>query len=95
MMEAQHETSAEPDQPVARDPPNATKLLASETARLYASGWAAFVAWCRVARVAPLPAEPRTVAAYLATLGHLRAHPKITASIGGVFVAVMRAGWIV
>jgi len=39
--------------------------------RLYASGWAAFVAWCRAARVAPLPAEPQTVAAYLATLSHL------------------------
>ena len=70
-MDAQHETSVEPGQPVARSAPNAPRALAPETARLYASGWAAFVTWCRTARVAPLPAEPRTVAAYLATLGHL------------------------
>ncbi len=70
-MDAQDETSAEPGQQVARGKPIAAKALAPETARLYASGWAAFVAWCRAARVAPLPAEPQTVAAYLATLGHL------------------------
>ena len=71
MTDAQHETSAEPNQPVARGAPHAARALAPQTARLYASGWAAFVAWCRVAHVTPLPAEPRTVAAYLATLGHL------------------------
>jgi hypothetical protein len=41
---------------------------APETARLYASDWAAFVAWCRLAGAAPLPASPATVASYLATL---------------------------
>src|SRR5450432_2356919 len=39
-----------------------------ETRRLYASDWAAFVAWCRLAGAAPLPAAPATVADYLATL---------------------------
>jgi len=29
------------------------------------------VTWCRTARASPLPAEPQTVADYLATLGHL------------------------
>ena len=71
-MDAQHETSAASGQQVARGAPGAARALAPETARLYASGWAAFVSWCRAARVAPLPAEPQTVAAYLATLGHLR-----------------------
>jgi integrase len=71
MMDPQHETSAAPSRQVARGAPHAARALAPQTARLYASGWAAFVAWCRAARVAPLPAEPRTVAAYLATLGHL------------------------
>jgi site-specific recombinase XerD len=42
---------------------------APETLRLYASDWAAFVSWCRLAAAAPLPAAPATVAAYLATLG--------------------------
>jgi integrase len=42
---------------------------APETLRLYASDWAAFVTWCRVAGAAPLPAAPATIAAYLSTLG--------------------------
>src|SRR3984957_17686293 len=42
---------------------------APETLRLYASDWAAFVNWCRLAAAAPLPAAPATVATYLATLG--------------------------
>jgi site-specific recombinase XerD len=41
---------------------------AAETLRLYASDWAAFVTWCRLAGAAPLPAAPATVVAYLATL---------------------------
>jgi hypothetical protein len=41
---------------------------APETTRLYASDWAAFVTWCRLAGTAPLPASPATVASYLATL---------------------------
>src|SRR3984957_15563566 len=41
---------------------------APETLRLYASDWAAFVTWCRLAGAAPLPAAPATVAAYLAAL---------------------------
>ena len=70
-MDAPNEIPAASGQQIVRAAPDATRTLAPETARLYASGWAAFVAWCRAARVAPLPAEPQTVAAYLATLGHL------------------------
>ena len=39
---------------------------AAETVRLYASDWAAFVAWCDLAGAVPLPAAPATVATYLA-----------------------------
>jgi hypothetical protein len=42
---------------------------APETQRLYAGDWAAFVAWCRLAGAAPLPAAPATVATYLVSLG--------------------------
>ncbi len=42
-MDAHFETSAVSGQPVAHGAPNAAKALAPETARLYASGWAAFV----------------------------------------------------
>jgi hypothetical protein len=38
------------------------------TLRLYASDWAAFVTWCRLAGATPLPAVPATGAAYLAAL---------------------------
>jgi integrase len=47
---------------------------AAETVRLYASDWAAFVAWCHEAQPSPLPAAPDTITAYLtsvaATLSH-------------------------
>lgn len=46
--------------------------LASETRRLYAGDWAAFVTWCRPQRHAALPASPATVAAYLASLTTLK-----------------------
>jgi hypothetical protein len=52
-------------------PPAAPRPLhspAPETLRLYASDWAPFVTWCRLAGAAPLPAVPVTVAAYLAAL---------------------------
>lgn len=36
-----------------------------ETLRLYAAEWTAFVAWCRTAKRASLPADAETLAAYL------------------------------
>ena len=53
----------------SRPPRRARRSPAPETLRLYASDWAAFVTWCRLAGAAPLPAAPATVATYLATLG--------------------------
>jgi hypothetical protein len=47
--------------PVRRPP-------AAETVRLYASDWAAFVAWCHEAQLTPLPADSDTVTAYLTSL---------------------------
>ena len=41
---------------------------ATETRRLYATDWRAFVAWCRQHRQTSLPTAPETVAAYLASL---------------------------
>ena len=59
------------DRTAVDGPPAAPRPLRSpapETLRLYASDWAAFVTWCRLAGAAPLPAVPATVAAYLAAL---------------------------
>jgi hypothetical protein len=42
---------------------------APETARLYAGDWTAFAAWCQAASLPTLPAEPATVAAFLAAAG--------------------------
>ncbi len=36
------------------------------TRRAYAADWAAFSEWCRIKRVAALPADPRVVAAFVA-----------------------------
>ena len=55
------------DVPPVAPPPRHSP--APETLRLYASDWAAFVTWCRLAGAAPLPAAPAMVATYLATLG--------------------------
>ena len=49
--------------------PPLPRSRAPETQRLYAGDWAAFVAWCRLAGAAPLPASPATIATYLTTLG--------------------------
>src|SRR3954454_10825793 len=48
--------------------PPPRRASAAETLRLYASDWAAFVAWCRLAGAAPLPASATTVVSYLAVL---------------------------
>jgi site-specific recombinase XerD len=48
--------------------PPPRRVPAAETLRLYASDWAAFVAWCRLAGTAPLPASATTVVCYLAAL---------------------------
>lgn len=47
---------------------------ATETRRLYAADWAAFVKWCRERRHAALPASPATVAAYLVSLSATLSH---------------------
>lgn len=39
------------------------------TRRVYASQWRGFAAWCAERRLVPLPAEPSSVAGYLAALG--------------------------
>src|SRR2546430_6464542 len=44
----------------------ATRSRAARTLRAYESDWRAFTDWCRQHRLAPLPADPRTVALYLA-----------------------------
>ena len=68
-----------------REPPTAVAAAASavpvqprqfsaRTACFYARDWAGFIAWCRSAGAAPLPAEAATVAAFL-TAGSARLGP--------------------
>lgn len=58
-------TSPDPEvaPPAAIDQPRVTRR--PETERLYAAEWLAFVAWCRVAKRASMPADADTLAAYL------------------------------
>jgi len=46
--------------------PGTKAALSPTTQKIYADDWAAFSAWCAAHALAPLPAEPATVAAYLA-----------------------------
>ena len=46
----------------------AGQALAPATLRAYRSDWQHFCAWCRGAGWTPLPADPATVGAYLASL---------------------------
>jgi len=44
----------------------ARRAVPENTRRAYAADWADFSEWCRVKKVTNLPADPRTLAAYLA-----------------------------
>ncbi len=46
----------------------ADQALSPATLRAYRADWRHFCEWCQAARWSPLPAEPETVAAYLASL---------------------------
>src|SRR4051812_42151090 len=61
---------AEPAAPVGGLPgaPPPRRASAAETLRLYASDWAAFVAWCRLTGTAPLRASAPPVVLSLAAL---------------------------
>ena len=59
--------TAVPAKPAAPAP--ARRPPAAETARLYATDWAGFAAWCHASGCAALPATPATVAAFLAATG--------------------------
>jgi site-specific recombinase XerD len=53
----------------------AAQSLSASTLRAYRSDWAQFRDWCAGCALAPLPAEPATVASYLASMAltHSRA----------------------
>jgi hypothetical protein len=48
------------------DPPPVIPPASPETLRLYARDWTAFESWCAAAGQTPLPADPATVATFLA-----------------------------
>ncbi|HOO96197.1 MAG TPA: site-specific integrase [Caldisericia bacterium] len=47
---------------------NGMEVLSDNTNTAYKSGWSKFVNWCSLHDFSPLPAEPATVAAWLASL---------------------------
>jgi hypothetical protein len=82
-MAHEGDPTPQPAAPASALPPNALPSAApapsrrppaAETVRLYASDWAAFVAWCQAAARAPLPADPGTITAYLASLADTLPH---------------------
>ena len=58
---------------------------AGSTQRVYASDWRLFLAWCDERAIAPLPADPRAVATFLAAEPDRGAKPS---TIGGRLAAI-------
>ena len=58
--------TADAEAATANPTPPADQPASPETLRLYAADWAAFEDWCRGQALATLPADPVTVAAFLA-----------------------------
>jgi integrase len=62
------------------------------TRRAYAADWADFTTWCRQAGLAPLPAAPETVAAYLAALARTHAPATLRWRLAALSRAQRQAG---
>jgi integrase len=71
----------------------ATASKADETRRAYTREWQAFVAWCSTKGCPSLPAEPATLAAYLAALadGSASGRPRKPAGIDLALAAITGA----
>ena len=73
--------AADPSPSVAAAAP---RRPSPQTTRLYASDWNAFVKWCQVFGVAPLPAEPATITAYLETLAGKLSHGALARRLAAI-----------
>lgn len=63
------------------------------TRRVYASQWRGFAGWCAERRLVPLPAEPSTVAGFLAALGeHGASVSTVTVAAAAVRAVHLDAG---
>ena len=71
----------------ARRPP------AAETARLYATDWAGFAAWCQARGCVALPAAPATVAAFLAATAATLSAGALGRRAGAIAYHHRAAGW--
>ena len=68
-------------------PPPGLRPLLKPCCYSDAGDWAAFVAWCRLAGAASLPAAPATVATYLVSLGERLSAPSLAGAGSGRFRA--------
>ena len=62
----------------------ARRSMSPATLRAYRSDWQHFSAWCTEAGLAPIPAEPSTVGAYLASLGPTHAPTTIRRRLAAI-----------
>jgi integrase len=65
---------------------------APATRRAYASDWRDFQAWCQAAGLAALPAEPRTVALYIAALAETHKPATISRRMAAIAAAHKATG---
>lgn len=70
----------------------ARQALSPATLRAYRADWADFTAWCRDATLEALPAEPQTVAAYLASMAEVRSRATIQRRLVAIGQAHKLAG---
>ena len=79
-----------PDDPLWQTAEAANKFVlaakSASTRRAYASDWRHFAQWCAEHRLLSLPAEPATVALYLASLGATHKPATITRRLTAIGV---------
>ncbi|WP_245921006.1 site-specific integrase [Melghirimyces profundicolus] len=66
---------------------------ASNTAKSYRGDWKDFTAWCEARALSPLPAEPQTVALYLADLAERRKTSTLQRRLSAISQAHQSAGY--
>jgi integrase len=70
----------------------ATTAYSEATKRAYRADWADFTGWCAIAGTPPLPADPATVAAYLASLATTHSRSSLRRRLASIGQAHRLAG---
>ena len=78
-------------QPHGRQPA-ADRAFSANTARAVKADLAVYAAWCRERRLAPLPADPGTIAAFVHAMAETRAPATVRRYVASIAVAHRATG---